>query len=233
MYFYDYNIALMGRKGSGKSTVAKMFINNDNYFTRVRFAGGIKDMIKVFLEGFCYDSIMIDRMIEGDLKETIIPELGVSPRHLMQTLGTEWGRLNVKQGVWGLQLHKQVEHIHNDLGNLFICDDARFNDEVEGLIDRYDTLFIRVVSDKEQVGDGHASEVLPTQKPDIIFLNEFGIDVEVCLADLADKLQELSNDSIFVIYKGCIYEVRTNVLKYDADKINFKQLKDLIETMIE
>ena len=39
------------------------------------------------------DAGMIRRMIDGDLKEAPTPLFeGRTPRHAMQTLGTEWGR---------------------------------------------------------------------------------------------------------------------------------------------
>jgi hypothetical protein len=56
-------------------------------FTRVRFSAPLKNMLRTLLRdmGYCEDDV--ERHIEGDLKETEIPELGVTPRHLMVTLG--------------------------------------------------------------------------------------------------------------------------------------------------
>lgn len=38
--------------------------------------------------------------LEGKMKEEIIPELGVSGRHLQITLGTEWGREQISEDLW-------------------------------------------------------------------------------------------------------------------------------------
>lgn len=48
-----------------------------------------------------FDDGTIERMIDGDLKEIEQPALmGRSPRYLMETLGTEWGRNLVRDDVW-------------------------------------------------------------------------------------------------------------------------------------
>lgn len=85
-------IGIAGYAGSGKSTVAEMLIKN-HQFERIKFADGLKDMLRALglSEGW----------IEGDLKEQPCPMLlGRTPRHAMQTLGTEWGRQCIGEAFW-------------------------------------------------------------------------------------------------------------------------------------
>lgn len=74
-------IGLVGYKRSGKNTVAK-FLSEQYEFYTYALAGPIKDMCKI---AFTWD----DRHTEGELKETVDPYWGISPRQAMQWLGTE------------------------------------------------------------------------------------------------------------------------------------------------
>lgn len=226
MYLEDYNIALMGRKGSGKSTIAKYFIQEDESFKRVSFAKPLKDMIRTFLKAYGLNDETVEHMVDGHLKEQPITGLDVTPRHLMQTIGTEWGRECVGEDVWGDLMRGSIQTIHTE-GNKFICDDARFNNEVDNLME-YDTLLIRVMSDKEEAGDGHASEVLPTAQPDIIFLNEFNKDIFFSKRELKDALKDLSIYDLVVIHHGEVHVVDYRELNYNSETTTFKQVKDLL-----
>jgi len=58
-------------------------------------------------------------------KEQVIPALGVSPRRLMQTLGTEWGRQLINPDLW-LILAKQLLL---NYGPGMVIADVRFENE--------------------------------------------------------------------------------------------------------
>lgn len=92
-------IGLIGRKGAGKDTAAEVLLAQG--YENVKFAGALKDMIRCVLAYQGVDSITIERMIEGDLKEVPTEYLaGRTPRYAMQTLGTEWGRKLIGEGFW-------------------------------------------------------------------------------------------------------------------------------------
>lgn len=118
-------IGLMGLAGSGKSEVSRV-LETEMGFTRVKFAGPLKNMLRTMLAdaGYCEDDR--ERMLEGDLKEEAIPELGVSPRHLMVTLGTEWGRDLVHREIWTRLWTAQAERFGH-----VVADDTRFPNEVD------------------------------------------------------------------------------------------------------
>jgi len=65
-------------------------------------------------------------------KERIIPNLGVSARHCLQTLGTEWGRNLISDSIWiDITRHR----IEESDANVFIIDDVRFDNEAEMIRD--------------------------------------------------------------------------------------------------
>lgn len=90
-------IGLAGRKRSGKDTAAIALKGYD----RVSFAKPIKTMLRMLLLAAAVPAKEVERMIEGDLKEITTPALGGhTPRHAMQTLGTEWGRQMISDTLW-------------------------------------------------------------------------------------------------------------------------------------
>lgn len=92
-------IALVGRKGAGKDSLASVLFELG--YENVKFAGGLKTMLRALLSYRGAPEDLIERMIEGDLKEVPTPYLnGRTPRHAMQTLGNEWGRECIHPKLW-------------------------------------------------------------------------------------------------------------------------------------
>lgn len=111
---YPRVIALSGVAGSGKST-ASAFLQFKGYKLE-KFAGPLKDMLR---------SIGLGEMeIEGQFKEKPNPLLGEhTPRHAMQTLGTEWGRKCMGEDFWINLWRSRASN-----GNV-VVDDCRFANE--------------------------------------------------------------------------------------------------------
>ena len=82
---------------SGKTVVANEL--QQRGWMLVSFAGPLKRMLGVFLSSAGYDSVQIQSLLYED-KEKRLPEFGVSTRHLLQTIGTEWGRECISPDVW-------------------------------------------------------------------------------------------------------------------------------------
>lgn len=122
-------VALGGRKGSGKSTAAQALI--DRGFIRVKMAGALKAMLAALLEYQGATSDEIDRCIEGDLKEvpSYVHLKGMTPRHAMQTLGTEWGRNLMNENFWADVTLNRVQQLLQD-GHNVLVDDVRFPNEL-------------------------------------------------------------------------------------------------------
>jgi hypothetical protein len=109
-------IGLTGHKGSGKSTVAHILVEQYGY-RRERFAGPPRDMLRAI--GLTADHL------DGHLKETPSALLaGRTPRHAMETLGTEWGRDLIHPHLWTTIWIRRVTP-----GTLVVADDVRFESE--------------------------------------------------------------------------------------------------------
>ena len=118
-------IGLTGHAGSGKDTVRN--IMETEGFVGLAFADGIRGMLRELLTSAGIDDAYID---ERTLKETIIPELGVSYRHMAQSLGTEWGR-NLQKDFW-LRLSSAFLRDQTDAGEShFVISDVRFSNEAD------------------------------------------------------------------------------------------------------
>lgn len=126
-------IGFSGPAGAGKSTAAEVLVQRHG-FTRLRFAAPLKNMLRAILPG---DDI--NEWIEGALKETVHPLLGCTPRHAMQTLGTEWGRQCIGPDLWVNLARENILHCPGDV----VFDDVRFKNEVD-LIHEFGGIVIEI-----------------------------------------------------------------------------------------
>lgn len=123
-------LALIGPAGSGKSTLAGQ-LSLWRHFVRKPFAARLKGMLTNFLESQGLDSITVDRMLNGDLKEAPTPYLsGRAPRHAMQTLGTEWRDL-IHKNLWVDAWEAEVKHLWTQSDLNVVVEDCRFLHEAE------------------------------------------------------------------------------------------------------
>jgi hypothetical protein len=136
-------IALSGRIGVGKSYAAAHLQKQG--FTLVKFAGPLKDMMRALG--------LNEREIEGDLKEEPCDLLcGRTPRLAMQTLGTEWGRNLIAQGLW-VEIWKARARKHECV----VVDDCRFANEAAA-VRALGGLVIRLRSKGDGAAALHSSE---------------------------------------------------------------------------
>lgn len=122
-------VGLTGLKGSGKDTAAKIL--KAAGYEEVKMAAGLKGMIRSFLYYQGVDSLIVERMIEGDLKE--LPSIylgGKSPREFMQLLGTEFGRKLIDEDLWVDAWKRRVAGVEKT-----VTTDIRFPNEAKALAD--------------------------------------------------------------------------------------------------
>jgi len=158
-------IGLVGTKGSGKSTVAK-FLAEKSYFIELSFASILKEIIQSLF--FLSEEQLNDQV----LKEKIIPELGVSPRYLMQNIGTDMFRIQLSkclpnlrlgnsiQSIWVWHMKKKIENLLNinPRQNIAISD-VRFEDEFDLLKNEFQAKMILIKRPKiYENKDSHESE---------------------------------------------------------------------------
>ena len=121
-------IGFTGLAGSGKSECAHHLIAHHG-FVRGKCAGALKEMMRALLRYRGADAATIERMVEGDLKETLSPLLnGRTPRHGMQTLGTEWGRDCIDVNLW-----VDTEMDARAAAPALVFDDVRFPNEAAAI----------------------------------------------------------------------------------------------------
>jgi hypothetical protein len=142
---------------AGKSATAKR-LETTHGFKRVKLAAPLKNMLRAFLDHLGYMPDIIERFVEGDLKEEVIPELGISARRAMQTLGTEWGRTYCDEDMWANIAVRDVKHF-TLYAHSTVIDDMRFPNEMR-LLKEAGARCIRIVADRNQVSTDHPSEGL-------------------------------------------------------------------------
>lgn len=140
-------IVLAGAAGAGKSTIAAELVKRG--YQVIKFAAPLKNMLRAL--GLSEDEI------EGHLKEQPCALLGGrTPRHAMQTLGTEWGRGCIDAEVWVSAWKREVDRVLAEGGRV-VVDDCRFSNELAAAM-RLGGVAVRLVRD----GAGtvvHASEI--------------------------------------------------------------------------
>lgn len=168
-------VAFAGPAGSGKDTAGQYLI--DKYgFKRLSFAGPIYDAL---------ESMGFGRPSTQEEKEAVLPWLGVSWRHMAQTLGTEWGRMLVHANLW----IKIAEQRIRGEGGRFVITDLRFENEsalvremkgivchlegrahemAEGTLDHASEAGIHILDGDTQVDNSTTLEELHTQLDQVV-----------------------------------------------------------------
>jgi hypothetical protein len=135
-------IGLVGKKESGKSTVAKYLVDNHN-FIQLAFATPLKDML--IKAGLCtYEEVYIQKTPQS--------------RFLMQRIGTDIIRKQIDSDFWV----KKFFELYYDtiLHNNVVIDDIRFENEfefVEKVLNAY-TVYIDRPAQLGNSIDTHISE---------------------------------------------------------------------------
>nr|WP_250808757.1 hypothetical protein [Neorhizobium tomejilense] len=141
--------------GSGKSEVAKVLMAEG--YQSVKFAGPLKDMARGLLRSMGFDDGVVERMIEGDLKEAVIPGFRtVTPRQIMQTLGTDWGREAIDQDLWTKVAASKIEKLRGQGVNV-VVDDLRFPNEFD-LVEELGGFTVKIVRPNPSRETGGAYE---------------------------------------------------------------------------
>lgn len=114
-------IGLCGAAGSGKDTLADLLVARRQY-RKLAFAEPLYQMLEVLT------GEPAEKLRDRGFKEARIDWLGKSPRELLQTLGTEWGRGLVKDGVW-------IEWTMRRADGDCVISDVRFDNEAQAIRD--------------------------------------------------------------------------------------------------
>jgi len=181
-------IGISGKIGSGKDTVGSILQDySDSDYQIKKFAGKLKEIAALLIG--CNVSDFEDR----EFKEAKLGEEwdDLTPRKLLQLLGTEAGRQIIHPNIWVNALFADYgERIFNDGGWEYpnwIITDVRFPNEAQAIRDR-GGIMIRIERPgcESHCGGQHASETaLDTYDFDYVIDNEGNID------ELIEKIKQL------------------------------------------
>lgn len=129
---------------SGKGEAASVICSAFGY-TELMFAQTLKDMTAALLG---VDPLDLE---DQKFKETEVPWIGggVTPRKLMQTLGTEWGRKTIDTNLWAKKTLSKAALYDN-----VVIDDVRFENELYAIQDA-GGIVIRIKRPMKRVGPEH------------------------------------------------------------------------------
>lgn len=157
-------IGLCGAAGSGKSTVAKILLAR-HYCAPVALADPIYKAVAAIT------GLDEDRLKDRDFKERPIEWLGKSPRFLLQTLGTEWGRDLVSSDIWVTICRRRIEAIQKHGYGVSVAD-VRFVNEAVALREMGGVIW-RIRRPSAEAVESHSSEAgLPDELVDEVLDND-------------------------------------------------------------
>lgn len=164
-------IGIAGQARSGKDTAANYLLEKlGDDWSSASFADPMKAMLGV---------IGVD--CSDEAKDLPRNEYGVSTRHMLQTLGTEWGRNGIGSYFW-IDVFERY-----NAGKSVIVPDVRFENEAE-LIREHGVLIC--IEGRGGIDGGHISErKLQYDDRDIY------IDNQGSLSELYEKLDSIDFDS--------------------------------------
>lgn len=143
-------VGLVGRRRAGKDTAAAALLENG--YTLIKFADPLKNMLREYLRYVGLSAEIIERMIEGDLKETPSYYLGGKTcRFCMQRLGTEYGRDMLSEDIWVNAAIARAYQVDKA-----ILTDVRFKNEASA-IKAAGGILIKIIRPEGTI-DSHASE---------------------------------------------------------------------------
>lgn len=119
-------IGISGKKYSGKSTAAKV-LTYDFGFDETTFAEPLKQATAVL---FNWDHLDLNN---GPEKEVVDPRWGVSPRFVLQNMGTDYLRNTFRDDFFLRNLQNRLE---GHQPTLLVISDVRFPNEVEYIKNR-------------------------------------------------------------------------------------------------
>jgi hypothetical protein len=181
-------VGILGKKRSGKDTTGDYLVNNKG-FVKYSFANPIKrGAMELF--GFTEDQVF------GDAKDEIDPTWGITPRLVLQIMGTEVFQYDMPKYIPELQAFgrafwvkrfEQWYEKNSDL-NVVICD-VRFQHEVDSILKMGGAIW-SIQRPNLTTGDEHASE----KEMDVIVGITSQIINDGTLNDLYHNIETTLND---------------------------------------
>lgn len=180
-------LGLCGKKQSGKSTVAR-YLKSKYKFQEISWAEPLKEIIGRQIFG------ITESHLTSTAKEIVMEKWGLSPRQILQIVGTDCFRNQIHPDIWVILGVEKIQRLI-DIGENVVVSDCRFPNEVEA-IRKLDGIVIEIEKLGQISEDTHISEnSLKGLVVDEMFQAEAG-DLKT-LYEQADKLvKRLENVAI-------------------------------------
>jgi hypothetical protein len=168
-------IGLIGLKQSGKDTFADYLVDK-HHFQKLAFAEPVKKL--------CHTMFLLseEQLNDPVLKEQVDPRWGLSPRQMMQKVGTDMVRQMWDDDFWVKHMDMRLRKIVDKV----VVSDVRFPNEAQWIRDK-GGLLVRIDDGREQSSDAHSSETSQSAiQEDVCIFNE-----KNGLKDFHDKIENL------------------------------------------
>ncbi len=116
-------IGLCGPAGAGKNTVAEFLTD----CRQIAFADPLYECVSTIT------GIPVSRLQDREVKEAVLPWLGKSPRQMLQSLGTEWGRDTIHSEIW-IRIAMERAKAELAAGRGVVITDVRFDNEAQAIV---------------------------------------------------------------------------------------------------
>lgn len=173
----DRLLSLSGFIGSGKSTAAKILIEDFGY-TEIAFADKLKDICSITF-GWPRNLLEGDTLESREFRETLdkfwTRKLGfdVSPRKMLRMVGTGLFRKYFHEDIWIYSVFNEIE---KNPDKKFVITDARFRNELRKIVDN-DGFTCRVVKGNEPHWASIAKKAYTPTCPEYLKMLNSGIDI--------------------------------------------------------
>lgn len=186
-------IGLTGAAGAGKDTVAAHLFKAHGCL-KLALADPLYQMISAMT------GLPVEKMADRKVKEADIAWVGTSPRRLLQTLGTEWGRGTLGDDIWIKNLFRRIDAYSAAIGRAsFVVTDVRFANEAQAIRERGGHILEIVrptpLSGVPDEARRHSSEAgVPNELIDVSIVND--TDLSGLLERVDKALDWLLNDTM-------------------------------------
>ena len=183
-------IAVCGARRSGKDAVSSILSSIG--YEHIKISAALKESCKILFD-------FTDDQLESDIKDEIDPRWGVTPRSMMQYLGTEvmqyglpqtFPQMALGREFWIRRTMESMSQSHDN--SRYVISDLRFLHEERLLRTRKDTFIIKVHRDHARGLDEHCSEQeFKYIRENLLIQNNFMTldELEVFIRSQLDKLE--------------------------------------------
>ena len=153
-------IGLCGLIGSGKSECARILVECHG-FKKISLGSRLKDVVSVLFD-WPRNLLEGDTMESRAWRETELPEHNMTPRQVLQLIGTNALRDNFDPNIWAKIVKRQIEDSPHDK---FVIDDIRFTNEINIIMDNEGSSLWHVMRDNQLVWWDAAIEAAKRDQP--------------------------------------------------------------------